>query len=330
MTATALVSVRLNVPQVARSLQFYKSLGLVRDTPTSVPVRPVTVATAAAALAIRTMRRSSSPVLLHFPDQPSMQLELAEVPAMASHRRAWPLSFDHPGTVSHTYLVDRLRETLHDLRSAGATDITCGGGTAAAASNAVCRDPDGNLVELIQSEAIEELTVPTGGSVTGPTRSFFHFQLNTEQFAVMAGFYEALGLRRDPAYDALLDESAWNEVAEGLLQGLNFNHENVTDGGFWSIAGDPSGMNVELIGCEPGALSDPGLRPSYGQRGICRYSFVVDAAAMDEIEELVAPSIYCRKSDWTQPEREQESEQGRWIIFGDPDGNLLTVGAGEA
>ncbi|KIW76433.1 hypothetical protein Z517_11179 [Fonsecaea pedrosoi CBS 271.37] len=196
-------------------------------------------------------------------------------------------------------------------------------------TSALVHDPEGTFVELV-SIANNPLVAKAQPALPHH-RSFLHFMMNCVNFQETTKWYQAFGMDHDHGVDFrnLHHDDQFNRGIGGRDVFMNqmktfSHHENVwTDCHFLRSPRDPSHMHLELLeadDCTEG-LKDPGLNPTWFQKGIARYCMKTPSfeAAQRTAKER-GYKIYIEEQrgalNWGD---------SQWFFFGDVDGNLLTL-----
>ncbi|KAH6988299.1 hypothetical protein BKA56DRAFT_477951 [Ilyonectria sp. MPI-CAGE-AT-0026] len=191
------------------------------------------------------------------------------------------------------------------------------------------KDPEGTFVELLSiknNPLIAKAVAPLPHQ-----RSFIHFMLNCLDFSKTTKWYQSFGMTHDEGVDFrnLPPDHQFNNGTGGkdhfMAQMQAFSHsENMwTDCHFLRGERDPSHMHLELLEYNDSGkfLKDPGLDPTWYQKGIARYcmktpSFLDAQRTVNERGYKIYIDEQRGALSWGD---------SQWFFFGDVDGNVLTL-----
>lgn len=243
----------------------------------------------------------------------------------------WPAPFNLIGSRGMTWLFDDAEKELARIkRDFPETEILMEpikirrrwGVT----THILIRDPETLWCELIsiENQQIEKLARPPKAN----ERSLLHFQVNCLNFEKTNTFYEAFGMTHDTGVDEREPESAFpdgfDHFKKQMKDAFNFIIEDKILGvGFLRGTRDPSLNHLELLETIDNGrlLKDPGLNPTWPQKGIVRYCMKTSdyAVALEEMRKAGAPIFVDNQKmglKWGDTV---------WFYFGDRDGNLLCL-----
>lgn len=322
MSVTALQGIRLNVTNIDLAEQFYRSLGMVED----LGLRRIATDDSLASV-ITDNDPSGLPgtrsIALRWPCDPHMHLILAQQDA-SGPTTGWPKQANQLGATVLGLLVSDVALELDRVRRYGGAVVSDRAVTQrllGETESAFVRDPDGNLVELIEvnpSRAWDlSRCTPHGAEIT-----FLHVQLNTTDLDRISGFYEGLGFTHNYLNDFRPGaqyvssgqnpfQDLWGQKLDGNVNGMKFLR----------LQDDPSQMHLEILELEHESLRIPGAQPTWLQQGFIRMCF--KAQNMDRrLAELA------RRGVRVLPENERAAlgwGDAEWSYFPDPDANILTL-----
>ncbi|OAG35224.1 hypothetical protein AYO21_10622 [Fonsecaea monophora] len=246
-------------------------------------------------------------------------------------KNQWPAPFNLIGSRGMTFLFDDVEKELARIkkdfpetkvlqepykvrRKWGVT------------TQALIIDPEDLWVELISIDQnpFEKLARPPNGNEI----SLLHFQVNCRNFEKSNNFYKAFGMTHDTGVNERHVESAFPDgfdvFKKQMKDAFNFIIEDkILDVGFLRNPRDPSLMHLELLETIDNGrlLKDPGLDPTWSQKGICRYCHKTPDyfKSLDDMKKLGCPIyVECQKMglNWGDTV---------WFYFGDRDGNLICL-----
>jgi catechol 2,3-dioxygenase-like lactoylglutathione lyase family enzyme len=317
--------VLLNVRDIARSVQFYETLGMVRDVgyglaSGSTSSDPSTVYDALGAGTAHVTQET----MLMWPWDPCMHITLREW-SDKTIDAGWPKAFHQTGATAHSFLVDSVDDELKTLERLGIKILAPPqlvhrkwGPT----TSVWFRDPDGNHVEFLEIEYADAGWDPRRRSVAGAPRTFLHYQINTANPAAMFEFYEGFGFESDIGVDPRPNTDVWELTGDSYERGFGIKiQESVSGARFLRLPTDPSNMHLEIIGWKAETMPVPGPEPKYNQHGIARFCFKVD-------DYRGGLADFKRRGIRILGDEDQRGwlqwGDSQWFFFADPDGNFLT------
>ena len=246
----------------------------------------------------------------------------------------WPAPYNLIGSRGMTWLFDDVEKELARIRrDFPETKILHEPYTVkrrwGTTTHALLIDPEDLWVELISIDAGSKNKFQALARPPKPhERSLLHFQVNCSNFEKTMKFYKAFGLTHDTGVDERSSEAAFPDTFDvfkkQMYDAFNFVIEDKILGvGFLRNERDPSFNHLELLETIDNGrlLKDPGLDPTWPQKGIVRYCHKTPdyAKALDEMQKLGCP-IYV-------PNQKMGLNWGDtvWFFFGDRDGNLLCL-----
>ncbi|KAF9886958.1 hypothetical protein FE257_010699 [Aspergillus nanangensis] len=190
--------------------------------------------------------------------------------------------------------------------------------------SALVQDPEGTWVELVSIEnnpLVAQAKAPSPGD-----RSFLHFMLNCLNFEETSAWYTAFGMTHDGGVD-FRPEVGFNQGYDYFMDQMKvYRHWDTNmwqDCHFLRGERDPSHMHLELLKYnDNGAhLKDPGLHPTWYQKGIARYCI--------KTPDYASALADAKKRGYKIYIDEQRGclvwGDSQWFYFGDVDGNILTL-----
>jgi len=242
----------------------------------------------------------------------------------------WPAPYNLIGSRGMTFLFDDVEKELARIEKdfpqtkvlMEPTRVKRRWGTT---THCLLIDPEDLWVELISIEGNpqEKIARPPKPH----ERSFLHFQVNCMHFQETSKFYRAFGMEHDHGVDYRPDvgfPDGIEYMAKQMKEAFNFIIEDKILGvEFLRGTRDPSLNHLELLECIDNGrlLKDPGLDPTWPQKGIVRYCHKTPdyAKAVDEVKRR-GNRVYVEDMrgclNWGDT---------IWIFFGDEDGNILTL-----
>ncbi|KAL4861617.1 hypothetical protein BDV12DRAFT_179943 [Aspergillus spectabilis] len=150
--------------------------------------------------------------------------------------------------------------------------------------------------------------------------------VNCLNFQKTTTWYQAFGMKHDPGVDFRSEEVAFSQGKEYFMGQMKAftHHENMwTDCHFLRGTRDPSHMHLELLEYnDSGAqLKDPGLDPTWYQKGIARYCMKTPSFA-DALRDVKERGYKIYIDDQRGCMNWGDSQ---WFFFGDVDHNPLTL-----
>ncbi|KAL6236548.1 hypothetical protein BDW75DRAFT_239203 [Aspergillus navahoensis] len=233
-------------------------------------------------------------------------------------RAQWPPKFNQIGSRELTLLFDDVEQEIARItRNFPETrilhqpiDIKRKWGVT---RSALVLDPDGNFVELIS--IVGNPLIAKAKPALPHHRSFLHFMINCLDFEKMSPWYQAFGMTHDSGVDFRPDMGFPTGYDHFMGQMKVFTHGEGNK--------DPSHMHLELLGYQDNGkyLKDPGLEPTWFQKGITRYC--MKTPTFEDAQRMAIDRGYKIYID------EQRGclnwRDSVWFYFGDVDGNILTL-----
>ena len=319
MGARALHGIRLNVVNLDLARQFYISIGMVED----IGMRRWGAVAGGSVLPDEdpSGNPDAPSVSLRWPADPFMHLNLVGRGPDAQ-LAGWPRKADQAGSTVLTLLVDDVAAEVERLHADG-TEIVVKPTVTQRLQGPTCsafvRDPDDNLLELIEA-APGAAWDNSRCSVFGADRTWLHVELNTAKYDELSEFYEGFGFAHNslndvrpghqyeaPEVDPFV--TAWGQELMSHMDGVQF----------YRLPDDPSEMHLEVMGWKSG-LADPTDTPVWQQRGVMRYCFKAKNIA-HALEDMRRKGTKIFMEIEKAPIMWGDSE---WFFFGDPEHNILT------
>ncbi|KIX08845.1 uncharacterized protein Z518_03502 [Rhinocladiella mackenziei CBS 650.93] len=309
---------------VDAQIEFYKDFGFVLDRdyePLEVPDVPEEYYSA------RGVSKSDlvKTACMRLPADPFMHVIFYQWKNL-SRGPAWPAPFNQIGTRGFSMLVGDVKAEVSRIKKSfpqinflydSITIKRKWGKT----TTALFIDTEDILVELVEIEKGSrydpaKIRVPEFNDM-----QWLHFMLNCSNYDKTMEFYQSFGMYHDSAVD-FRPEVGFHpfgkaHYAKQWIDAFNFKQDDLTGVGFLRSDRDPSGMHLELMKYNLESMTTPDDKPTWQQKGICRYCFrVEDYAAGLAKQRARGTRIYVAdQRGWGDTQ---------WFFCGDVDGNMLT------
>jgi catechol 2,3-dioxygenase-like lactoylglutathione lyase family enzyme len=342
MAARALLAVHQNVRDHDRSRQFYESLGFQEDIGYRLTEGAEGNSQGWFSALGTDADRVGQTTALAWPYEPFMHLVLhgwKGEPKIGG----FPSDWDRLGTVGLSLLVDDVAEELQKLEARGILPLSAPetverrwGPT----TSAFVRDPLGNFLELVAVDygpafdpadldlpGVPRQPAPTWSnerrSVMGARRSWLHFEVNClgSEFEVGKEFYESFGFADDPGCQQRVGTAGFDLEAKAAEYKAAFGFDMAANsaGLVWMgrLPDDHSFAHLEIWPWNE--LYEPASIPSFLQKGLVRYTFIVEDLAAERAEFERRGIPVHMETQWG----ELQWGDSEFFYFNDPDGNLL-------
>ncbi|KAG9942092.1 hypothetical protein KCU85_g9363, partial [Aureobasidium melanogenum] len=247
----------------------------------------------------------------------------------------WPPKFNQIGSRGLTLLVDDVKKELerieHQFPGTKVLQKPLSikrkwGNTV----SALLLDPESNFLEIISVEGDafdEKKAVPPGPK----DRSFLHFQINAlYKYEEMGTFYRGFNMYHDHGVDYRPEvgfPQGYQHFVDQMKEAFDFRppSDELKRVDFLRTDRDCSNMHLEILETIPENNKDPGLDPTWSQKGIVRYCMKTP-----DYDEAVRTVKLWQKIAGTKIYVEDQRGclnwgDTQWIFFGDIDGNILTT-----
>jgi len=229
---------------------------------------------------------------MRVPTDPFMHLILYQWRNLTSGP-AWPAPFNQVGSRGMSLLVDDVPRELERIRKEFPSikilrephTIRRKWGKTTTALFIDTEDIQVEVISLEKGSAydLKKIIVPRFNDM-----QWLHFMLNCTNYDESMKFYQSFGMYHDSAVDFRpnvgFHPKGQEHYAQQWRDAFNFEQKDLTGVGFLRSDRDPSGMHLELMKYNLEAMTDPDDKPTWQQKGICRYCFRVEdyAASLEE------------------------------------------------
>ncbi|KAH4089119.1 hypothetical protein HBH70_026520 [Parastagonospora nodorum] len=329
----ALFAVIQNTPHLDRQLNFYGAVGFIVDPGAELADGEQLPNEWFSARGVQRQDLDRS-VAVRLPADPYMHVWFHSWHNLDTNAQ-WPPKFNQIGSRGFTLLCDDVERELKRIkhqfpgtpvlqkpirinRKWGPT------------ISALIRDPEDNFVEIlsIDGDAFDEKKVVPPGS---NDKGFLHFQLNAgHKFEQLGTFYRGFEMYHDHGVDyrpRVGFPQGYQHFLDQMKDAFNFEppKDDLKRVDFLRNDRDCSHMHLEILETIPEKNKDPGLDPTWSQKGIVRYcikspDYSESVRTIKLWQKIASTKIYVEDQrgclNWGD---------SQWIFYGDIDGNILTA-----